>query len=556
MQEVEPRKPSDSPPSLGFFTQTLVDVLRPSRSRAPSKTYEAPETVRAAGPTNDPQALKRSEPPQPKQDERRERVATTEQAYYRGPDAPPVERQRTENPTPDTAPAPNPLPGKIQHPVLIEILSPPPTQMASRHVTNDRPAHSLHAAVHEVVPPVPKARDSPRRHRQDIEDPADPPARQHFFTGASQRLDARLATAPGRSNEQVASSGHEHTGRKAKPDTGAAAVPLYTSPPVAPLEATLPASAPPRIQAFEERLGYSSASAQTRSQQQSHPVSQSHSKMRHSEEDGTHRKASLEPNAETGRAIGRSSSTQPSSKHHHTPSLPVNIITSSTPAPQTISNPPPHMPIPALDKPLESSVPPKPSAAIAPQISLPRGSSEETIVMTPTPVQAIPLQPTVSGQSMAPSVNSQTGKRHRILSLKGIFRREKHAPPAVEVINPPEPAPPPPPQPQPVPIQAPPAVRKISPQDIWQPPPRGDSSPESRHYEDDTPSPPKRKAIQPPLSIPVPIHEVQKELARENTFTPFRFLKSKRNRAVSVVSVEAQDGTAVSHVDLNYLLTF
>jgi hypothetical protein len=55
----------------------------------------------------------------------------------------------------------------------------------------------------------------------------------------------------------------------------------------------------------------------------------------------------------------------------------------------------------------------------------------------------------------------------------------------------------------------------------------------------------KTSAPTPAPAAPVPI-AIERISEKSKVFTPFRYLTTKRNRAVSLVSVEAQDGTAVS----------
>ncbi|KAF8902065.1 hypothetical protein CPB84DRAFT_1846482 [Gymnopilus junonius] len=161
-------------------------------------------------------------------------------------------------------------------------------------------------------------------------------------------------------------------------------------------------------------------------------------------------------------------------------------------------------------------------------VTLPKAPSEETILMTPSSLaNSTPLKPTISRQSAVPSVSSQMAKKGSIFN---VFRKA-------------------PPQPS----------TQTTPQyEIWHPniaTKTPDSSPGNTKSTNGNPglqatppTPPKLQTAD-EFSIPVRIHGgEQKTSSSSRVFTPFRYLTSRRNHAVSVASMEAQDGTATNTV--------
>ncbi|KAF8163233.1 hypothetical protein B0H34DRAFT_672281 [Crassisporium funariophilum] len=168
--------------------------------------------------------------------------------------------------------------------------------------------------------------------------------------------------------------------------------------------------------------------------------------------------------------------------------------------------------------------------------ALPRAPSEETILMTPSSLaHSVMLKPTASRQSVTPSVSSQIVRKGG-----GIFSMFRSKTPA-----------------QPPPQQY----------AVWHPPNSshtldpGMKDAKSLNTTSDakalTSTPPKVKVTPPaPISRSVPIAPISRSVPIANerrspkpkVFTPFRYLTTRRNRAVSVVSMEAQDGTAPNTV--------
>ena len=206
------------------------------------------------------------------------------------------------------------------------------------------------------------------------------------------------------------------------------------------------------------------------------------------------------------------------SRHQYSMSLPVHLVPSAN--------------VPSVDGPLRSAAhpplhhrsashtkpgyTPPPDSQGLPNINHAASESEETILMTPSSLaRSVMLKPTVSRQSVAPSVSSQTVRKGT--NLFSMFRSKT-------------PARPPPPY------------------EIWHPKKtaEADAAPSGTLTSSLTfPDQEKRSAPTPVPATSVPVAN-ERSSQKSKIFTPFRYLKTKRNRAVSVVSVEAQDGTAVS----------
>ena len=206
------------------------------------------------------------------------------------------------------------------------------------------------------------------------------------------------------------------------------------------------------------------------------------------------------------------------SRHHHSMSLPVHLVPSAN--------------VPSVDQPLRSAAHPSlrhhsasqtklshtppDSQSLAPKITHAASDSEETILMTPSSLaRSVMLKPTVSRQSVAPSVSSQTARKGT--GLFTMFRSKTPAqpPPQYEIWHPKKTA---------EPNMAPSGTLTSS-----------FTFPEQEKTSASTPVP----------VTPAPTAK-ERPIQKSKIFTPFRYLTTKRNRAVSFVSVEAQDGTAVS----------
>ncbi|KAF8797957.1 hypothetical protein BYT27DRAFT_7123644 [Phlegmacium glaucopus] len=122
------------------------------------------------------------------------------------------------------------------------------------------------------------------------------------------------------------------------------------------------------------------------------------------------------------------------------------------------------------------------------------------------------LKPTISRESVTPSISSQTARKNT-----GIFTRFRSKTPAQ------------PPQ-----------------YEIWHPNTSSGPNVASSSTMPSSITLPEQKAPAPiPVAVPIAIERISQ---KSKVFTPFRYLTTKRKRTVSLVSVEAQDGTAPSTV--------
>ena len=202
------------------------------------------------------------------------------------------------------------------------------------------------------------------------------------------------------------------------------------------------------------------------------------------------------------------------SRHHHSMSLPVHLVPSANvPSDDgplgSEARPPLHHPA-SQTKP--SHTPPTDSQ-LALNITHAASDSEETILMTPSSLaRSVMLKPTVSRQSVEPSASSQTARKGAGLFTMFRSKTPAHPPSQYEIWHPKKTAEP-------------------------NAAPSGTLSSSFKFPEQENTSAPT------PVAVPI---ANERPSQKSKIFTPFRYLKAKRNRAVSFVSVEAQDGTAVS----------
>jgi len=222
-------------------------------------------------------------------------------------------------------------------------------------------------------------------------------------------------------------------------------------------------------------------------------------------------------------------------RHQHSASLPTSFVAPST------ANFPSREEVPRSANPMQAHFSMNPPGVINPPIhnsmtTLAATTSEETILMTPTSLaHSTKLKPTVSRQSVTPSVSSQTGRKPG--GIFGMFRRtsaQAAAPPQYEIWHPTVQTPNSSPGhsnvvvPNPAPIAALPTPSTA-------------------------PSAPQAPA---PIAIPVRIHGATERITQNsNVYTPFRFLRSRKPHSISLASVEAQDGTAVSNPPMVYFIS-
>ena len=211
-------------------------------------------------------------------------------------------------------------------------------------------------------------------------------------------------------------------------------------------------------------------------------------------------------------------STSSTSRHQHSMSLPVHLVPSANiPSDEgplrSAARPPLHHHSASQTKP---GYTPPDSQRLAPNNSHAASDSEETILMTPSSLaRSVMLKPTVSRQSVAPSVSSQTARKGT-----GLFTMFRSKTPAQ-----------PPPQ-----------------YEIWHPKKTAEPNVAPSGTLTSSFKFPEQEKTSAPTPVPVTSVPIAKERPNQKSkiFTPFRYLTTKRNRAVSLVSVEAQDGTAVS----------
>lgn len=221
----------------------------------------------------------------------------------------------------------------------------------------------------------------------------------------------------------------------------------------------------------------------------------------------------------------------PGSRHHHTASLPVTLGTSVQKSHQKENVPRSATPTQTQYTASSLQIPGTSAGQQASRsnVSLHRAPSEETILMTPSSLaQSLMLQPSVSRQSATPSTSSQNARK----GVFNIFRRTTAPPPE--------------------------SSQKL---EFWQPGPSAhtpDSSPghskgreTAKGQKQSAHTPPKpmsgvplSSVASPPVQIPHKKDDSRKGF-HPDVFTPFRLVASRRHRAISVASLEAQDGTAV-----------
>lgn len=226
---------------------------------------------------------------------------------------------------------------------------------------------------------------------------------------------------------------------------------------------------------------------------------------------------------------------QSTSRHHHSTSLPTALppVLPSSSGNYVSREDPPRSSTPApiqhkLSSYQVNSAPPHTSTT---SLRLRKDPSEETILLTPSSLaRSMALKPTTSRQPVTPSGTSHV-PRTGAGAGPGLFNMFKKTASSTQTPG------------QQYQIWHPTAPVKTpdsSPKSM-QPPPEPNAQPASRRH------------LPPPISIPVTIHD--RRNPSSNVFTPFRYLTTKRNRAVSVASLEAQDGTAVRDLSSCFIVS-
>jgi hypothetical protein len=153
-------------------------------------------------------------------------------------------------------------------------------------------------------------------------------------------------------------------------------------------------------------------------------------------------------------------------------------------------------------------------------------ASEETILMTPSSLAPSMLKPTVSRTSITPSTIPQQESRKQGKMFDMLLPKKRQEPqPVYEVWHPPSSSR------VADRVKAPTSVENLT-----------QMNPSTKVAASSS----SRVKKPPPISVPSAPKPIQRRKSpNSKVFTPFRYLTSKRNRTMSSLSLEAQDGTAV-----------
>ncbi len=201
-------------------------------------------------------------------------------------------------------------------------------------------------------------------------------------------------------------------------------------------------------------------------------------------------------------------------RHQHLTSLPTPLMT-----PGHLVQDPPRAATPAIPQLSHTRMRPNPEYAQSPP--LPRAPSEETILMTPSSLtKSLTLKPTPSRQSNASSVDSKTGKKAGLFSR--FIRTSMKTTPgrSYETLHPNSSSK--------TPESSPGHSKGIT----------------TLHGSTTTLVTAPNTSAQP---TPIPVSE---NPPVTSVFTPFKYLTSKKQRSLSLASMEARDGRAVSRLSL------
>lgn len=153
-------------------------------------------------------------------------------------------------------------------------------------------------------------------------------------------------------------------------------------------------------------------------------------------------------------------------------------------------------------------------------------ASEETILMTPSSLAPSMLKPTVSRTSITHTISEQESRKRGKMLDMFLPKKPQEAQPVYEVWHPPS--------------SSRAAVRVKAPTSVEN---QTQTNPSTKVTASMSSS---RVNVPPPISIPTTPRPIQRRKSpNAKVFTPFRYLTSKRNRSMSLLSLEAQDGTAV-----------
>ena len=534
---IEEKAKDNDPPSLGFFTKTFTAVLSTTGAEKNSRRRSPLEAIQNLGPelpagsfppfTNN-DALPKSVDVQLEIHQRTPRFSQVEQGHQMPPPLIVAQNSRTETQNGSALRSDVPImkkedrfsrvpnfssaeqPTKIHHPALAEILSSPPPRIDIRGdiavpLTNPSDSHQRIAPSLNVKPTseIPDYQHRTRRPETETIFRPQPPQRQ--VSESQGRPDPEQPQEPSKTLTVQANSqaklGYPTLSTRVsnipnpqptvhKQDN----LPRYNKDPI-PLSQDTNMSAVPFYQR-EKAEDYSSYKPTYQAPDKYGILAQSQ-----------------------GPQSSRTQSGLPQlGRHQHSASLPTSFPTSPANFPSKE--------LPRSATPAQTQFSLNTAGGLNPAVhdSTPKlfaTASEETILMT-----ASSLKPTTSRQSVTPSVSSQTSLK----ASGGIFSMFRRT--SAQAAQPP---------PQ---------------YEVWHPAvPTPNSSPGHRNIVPDTapiaaiPTPPSAPQAPAPIAIPVHIHGATKQLPHNsNVYTPFKFLRSRKPRAMSFASVEAQDGTAVRNL--------
>lgn len=539
----------NDPPSLGFFTKTFTAVLSTTggeRRRSPLEPIQnlAPEFLAGSFPpfTNN-DAPPKSVDVQLEIHQRAPRFSQVEQGHQMPPPLIVAQNSRTETQSGNAlrsdvsimkkedrfSRAPNissaAQPTKIHHPVLAEILSSPPPRTDNRGdvavpSTNPSDSHQRIGPSSNVKPTSEILNYQHRTRRPETETTSRPQPPQRLPESQG-RPDPEQPQAPSRTLNTQANS----QARLVYP-TLSTRVPSTSNPQLT----VHKQDSLPRTEMLDSGVGPNRYNKEPIPSSQDTNMSAALSYQREKTEDYSSYKPTYQAPDKYGipaQSQGPQSAGLPSGlsqlgRHRHSASLP----TSFTAPPANF----PSKELPRSATPTQNQFSLNTAGVLNPTVhnstpKLAATASEETILMTPSSLaQSTTLKPTISRQSMTPSVSSQTGRKTNG-GIFSMFRKTSaqatQPPPQYEIWHPTVPTP------------------NSSPGDPNMAPPN--TAPVAA-----IPTPPSAPQEPAPIAIPVHIHGATKQLPHNsNVYTPFRFLRSRKPRAISLASLEAQDGTAV-----------
>ena len=558
MSGIEEKVKDNDPPSLGFFTKTFTTVLSNTGGERISQRRSPLEAIQNLGPelladsflsrpftNNDASKTPpKSVDVQLEIHQRTSRLSQVEQGpqmptpsvvaqnprtemqngnVLRPPktqssDVPIIKKEDRFSRAPNTSSSVQPA--KIHHPVLAEILSSPPpriqTDIRDDAVMSTNPSDSYQrtglSSNVKLTSEIPNYQYRTRQPETETPSRSQPPQRQ--VSESQGRADPEQPQEPSKANSQA----------KLGYPSWSTRVPNISNP-----QSTLHKQDNlPRTEMLDSNVGANRSNQEPIPLSQDTNMSAAPSYQREKTEDYSYKPTYQAPDkygilsqSQVPPSFRAPSGVPQINRHQHSASLPTPIATSPA---NFSSKELPRSATPAQNQFSLNTVGASNPAAHNSTPKLTATASEETILMSASSLaQPATLKPTISRQSVTPSVSSQTGRK----TSSGIFNMFRRTSAQVA---------PPPPQ-----------------YEIWRPTvPTPNSSPGDNVVVPQTPpiavipTPSSAPNASAPIAIPVHIHGVTKQLPQNsNVYTPFRFLRSRKTRAISLASVEAQDGTAV-----------